>query len=235
MAVRYQHFLEAISRMTELDFDDARAVGRAALVTLAGQLPGDERRRLLDALSADLRHGMAVSGAPTQLDDVGFVQTVSRLSSRPPEEAWLLTHAAFAALAEEDPGLVRGLSLSESLRELFTQPHPGGGLTGVGGGQAPLTDEEVRAALDQLPYWSGDTNALVRTVELPEENLERVLDRIRLMHQNLGRGPTVRRLDGAADLVVNTTSIGAVTADDVKLAHQVDRTIDEAGAGIAFG
>lgn len=235
MAVRYQQFLEAISRMTELDFDVARTVGRAALVTLAGQLPGDDRRRLLDALPTDLRQGMVVSGAPTQLDDVGFVQTVSRLSSRPPEEAWLLTHASFAALAEEDPGLVRGMTLSGGLQELFTRPYPGGGLTGVGGGQAPLTGDEVRTALDRLPYWSGDTNALVRTVELPEENLERVLDRIRLMHLNLGRGPTVRRLDGAADLVVNTTSIGAVTADDVELAHQVDRTIDEAGAGIAFG
>ena len=235
MAVRYQQFLEAISRTTELDFDEAHAVGQAALATLAGQLPQDDRSRLLDALPTDLRQQIPTSGAPAQLDDVGFIQAVSQLSRRPVEEAWLLTHGVFAALAEQDPELVRGLALPGRLQDLFTRPHPGGGLSGPRGHQEPLTDEEVQAALGRLPYWSGDTTALVRTVELPEENLERVLERLRLMHLNLGRGPAVRRLDGAADLVVSTAAIGAVTADDIELAHRVDQTIDEAGAGIAFG
>lgn len=235
MAVRYREFLGAVSRMTGLDTDEARAVAGAALSTLGHQLTRADRRHLLDALPAELRDGLPVPPEAAHPDPVSFVQAVGHLSRRPVEEAWLVTHAVFAALAGEEPDLVRGLDLPEGLRDLFSHPYPGGGLTGPHGHQAALTAEELEAELAMLPYWSGDTGALVRTVELPEENLDRVLERIQVMHRRIGRGPAVHRVDGAADLVVTTAAIGAVTALDVALAHDVDRAIDEAGAGIASG
>ncbi|HEX5496999.1 MAG TPA: DUF2267 domain-containing protein [Mycobacteriales bacterium] len=235
MAVRYREFLGAVSETTGLDTDEARAVAGAALSVLARQLSRADRRRLLDALPANLSDGLPPPGGPAHPDRVAFVQGVSRLSGRPAEEAWLLTHAVFAALAGQEPELVRGLDLPADLGELFSQPYPGGGLTGPRGHQAPLTAEEVQAELRELPYWSGDTSALVRTVELPEDNLDRVLERILLLHRRFGRGPEVRRVGGAADLVVNTAAVGAVTALDIELAHEVDRAIEQAGAGIASG
>lgn len=235
MAVKYQKFVESISAVTGLDTAEARAMAEAALGTLARQVSRANRRRLLQALPGDLRAGIPDAGGLVHIDDVSFISAVSQLSGRTEEECWLLTNAVFAALAEQEPELVQRLDVPGRIRDLFNPPHPGGGITGPHGNQAPLTDEEVREALSQLPYWSGDTSALVRTVELPEENLDRVVERIQNLRRELGRGPTVRRMDGVADLVVNTATVDAVTALDIDLAHEIDRTIDEAGAGIWSG
>jgi pterin-4a-carbinolamine dehydratase len=99
---------------------------------------------------------------------------------------------------------------------------------------APLTEEELGAALDTLPYWEGTRSALRRTISLPEDNLDRVLARIDRLRGDTGRAPKVVRDDREnATIVLNSPSLNAATGLDVALAHQVDATIDEAGAGIA--
>jgi hypothetical protein len=99
---------------------------------------------------------------------------------------------------------------------------------------APLTDEQLSAALDTLPYWSGTRAALRRTISLPEDNLDRVLARIDRLRGETGRTPRVVRDDREnATIVLRSPSLNAATGLDVDLAHQVDAAIEEAGAGIA--
>ncbi|MEV1147918.1 4a-hydroxytetrahydrobiopterin dehydratase, partial [Micromonospora sp. NPDC049799] len=100
----------------------------------------------------------------------------------------------------------------------------------------PLRGDELNEALNGLPYWSGDGQALTRTVELPPDNLDRVLDRLDRLRVETGRGPRIGRPDATtAVLTVRSRQAGAVTAQDVDLAHTIDDAIDEAGAGMASG
>ncbi|MFG2085305.1 MULTISPECIES: 4a-hydroxytetrahydrobiopterin dehydratase [unclassified Spirillospora] len=116
---------------------------------------------------------------------------------------------------------------------MFAPPAVGGGVTGPAGQEAPLTPEEVDAALGALPDWSGDTGELRRTLVLPPGNLDRVLRRIDLLREEMGRGPEVRRGADGVQLAVRTASVEAVTALDVELASRLDEAIDEAGAGMS--
>lgn len=231
--VRYQQLLDAVCRMLAVDAGIARAAAEATLTALARRLEPADRERLLDALPTELRDDFPISGPARDWEPTGFVEEVAALGRRPAEQARVRAQAVLAALAEQDPDLVAGLPVPSQARELFTPPYAGGGITGPHGGTPPLTADELAAALQVLPYWSGDTRALTRTVELPADNLDRVLDRVAALRRELGRVPTVHRRDGAADLVVRTEAAGAVTALDVDLAARVDEVIDEAAAGIA--
>ncbi|MFG2091551.1 MULTISPECIES: 4a-hydroxytetrahydrobiopterin dehydratase [unclassified Spirillospora] len=113
---------------------------------------------------------------------------------------------------------------------MFAPPGAGGGVTGSAGQEAPLTPEEVDAALGPLPDWSGDTGELRRTLVLPSGNLDRVLRRIDPLREEMGRGPEVRRSADGIQLAMRTVSADAVTALDVELASRLDDAIDEAGA-----
>lgn len=233
MAVQYEVLLDTVCRSTDLGAGPARAAAEAALTTLARRLGRTDRRRLLDELPTELRDDFPVDGEPMDWDEAAFVREASLLARRPPEEARLRTRAVLAALAELEPDLVASFVLPTDIRDMFAPLRAGDGIVGPQGGQPPLTPEELAEAMRRLPYWSGDLNALVRTIELPDANLDRVLDRIELLRRNLGRGPRVRRHRGSADLVVCTSSVDAVTELDIELAHRIDAAIDEAGAGMA--
>jgi pterin-4a-carbinolamine dehydratase/uncharacterized protein (DUF2267 family) len=232
MAVEYRELLQAIEDRTGVDTDTARVVAEATLTAIARRLGHGDRSRLLRALPTELRDDFPVFDEPRRWDEAGLVKEISALSRQPAERTWLNAQAVLATVAEQEPDLVAGLTIPAQARELFRRPQPGGRLTGPSGHQAPLTEGEVAEALRRLPYWSGDTRRLVRVIELPEENLAAVLDYIEQMRHRVGRGPEVHRLDGAAELVVRTRSVDAVTALDVDLAHRIDAAIDAAGAGI---
>ena len=109
-------------------------------------------------------------------------------------------------------------------------------MVGPIGGTAPLSGDEVREALRELPYWAGDRNGLTRTISLPPGNLELVLRRLADIKRQLGRGPQITRDgDGSATITVRSAGVGASIAPDVDLAHRVDAVLDEAGAGMNYG
>jgi 4a-hydroxytetrahydrobiopterin dehydratase len=125
-----------------------------------------------------------------------------------------------------------GLPLSDELRELVTPPGRGGA-TGPRGGTAPLSDEDVAAALRGLPDWTGDRRSLRRTVVLPPARLDRVLDRIQRIELPPGtQRPRIVRRGDSAEFVLRTASAGAVTALDVELAERLDDIVNAAAAGI---
>lgn len=230
--VAYRELIWEVGRRAGVDFDEARVAAVAAVTALAHALDDRDRQRLLDAVPASLHD----DGAPaTGTGDLsGFLNEVGQLTHRDRDQARYRAQAALSALADQDRGLVESLDLPTGLRDLLAPPPVGGGMVDATGRTATLTADEIRGALADLPYWSGDPRALSRLLVLPADSLERVLARLGQLRHEVGRAPHVgRRGDNQAVLVVRTASVGGVTAADLDLAHAVEAAIDESGAGMA--
>jgi pterin-4a-carbinolamine dehydratase len=233
----YKDLVTDIGRRAGLEFHRARANAAATVGALAGVLAEPARARLLAAVPAQLADGAA--GARTSAGDLpGFLAEVARRigdAGGGTDQARYAAQATLSALADRDPALIDSLDLPTELRTLLSAPPTGGGIVDAAtGAAAPLTEDELTAALAGLPYWSGDCRALRRTLDLPAANLDRVLGRLARLVPEYGRGPRIGRPSPTtAVLEVRTKSLGAVTAPDVALAHRIDEAIDEAGAGMA--
>ncbi|MFJ6198895.1 DUF2267 domain-containing protein [Micromonospora sp. NPDC092111] len=234
--VGYRALVDDVGRRAGVDFFEAKVAAEATVLTLAWALDEAERDRLLAAVPVKLHDVLPVDDIGRHRDLPGFLAEVGRRSRLTPEQARYQAEATLAALADHAGDLVDSLDVPDGLRDLLAPPAAGGGLVGARGGTAPLTEQALRDALDDLPYWSSDRRSLVRTIELPPGNLDRVLDRLDQLRVETGRGPQIGRPDpDNAVLTVRTRQAGTVTGQDVDLAHRVDAAIDEAGAGMASG
>jgi pterin-4a-carbinolamine dehydratase len=234
LRLRYRELVTSAAEQAGVDFDTAREAGRATVSVLARMLDEADRRRLLDVVPAELTEGQDVSTPIPRRDAIGFVREVGGLLRCPPEQCRMRAQAVLGAIAAQDRDVLGALHLPDGLAELTRPPRPGGGLVGPDGHTAGLDEEELRAALRRLPDWTGDSQALTRTLVLPADQLERVLRRLDRLKQELGRGPRISRPDErTARFVVRTTNAGAVTALDVDLALRVDQAITQANAGLA--
>ncbi|MGC4896832.1 4a-hydroxytetrahydrobiopterin dehydratase [Micromonospora sp. DT31] len=232
----FRDLVDDVSRRVGVGFSEARVAAEATVLSLAWALDEAERERLLDAVPLTLHDVVPVDGMERRQDLPGFLAQVGRHSRLTPERARYRAEATFAALAAADAELVGSLHVPDGLRDLLGPTDVGGGLVGVSSATAPLTDAELRDALAALPYWSSDRRSLIRTIELPGGNLDRVLDRLDQLKTEVGRAPQIGRPDpDNAVLTVRTQQAQGVTAADVDLAHRVDAAVDEAGAGMAAG
>ncbi|MEU9509952.1 DUF2267 domain-containing protein [Micromonospora sp. NPDC048170] len=234
--IGYRALVDDVVRRTGADFRTAKVGVESTVLVLAWALGEAERQRLLAAVPTSLHDVVPVDGIRPRRDLPGFLAEVGRISGRTPEQARYQAEATVAALADHDGDLVESLHVPDGLHDLLEPPPAADRLVGVVSATPPLGEADLREALSGLPYWSGDGDALSRTVELPADNLDRVLDRIDRLRQETGRGPRIGRADPTtAVLTVRSRQAGAVTAMDVDLAHAVDDAIDEAGAGMAAG
>jgi hypothetical protein len=225
--IKYQELISSAAHRINAGWDDARAAADATLEALALSTTEENRRRLSEAVPVLLRPDGDTQASVR--DAQGFVQTVARLMHRPAEQARYRVQAVLAALAESEPDLVDSLALPDDIKALATDPPVGGGIVGPDGGPAPLTPDEVAAALGDFPDWSGDTSALRRTISLPPDRLDKVLAHVALLHPSTGRGPDIyRESNDTAVLVVRTQSVNAVTALDIELISRIDAAIREA-------
>ncbi|MFG3577337.1 4a-hydroxytetrahydrobiopterin dehydratase [Micromonospora chersina] len=232
----YRDLVDDVSRRAGVDFSTAKVGAEATVLALAWALDEAERERLLEAVPVKLHDVVPVDGIERRQDLPGFLAEVGRRSRLTPEQARYQAQATLAALADADGDLVESLRVPDGLRDLLAPPEAGGGLVGATSATAPLDEQELRDALARLPYWSSDRQSLVRTIELPAGNLDRVLDRLDQLRAETGRGPQIGRPDqDSAVLTVRTQQVDGVTAVDVDLARRVDDAIDEAGAGMAAG
>lgn len=230
--LRYQDLVTSVAERIAITVDEARAAAQATIAALAHSLDGPDRTRLLAAMPATVRDAAGDAPGPA-LDVDAFVSEVSWLTGATPEQSRYRAQAVLATIAEHEPGLLASLNLPDDLPTLAVDPAPGGGITGPTGHAAPLTADEVAGFLAELPDWSGDRQALRRTLTLPSNNLDRVLAQVELLGQDLGRGPEIVRDGDTARISVRTHSVDAVTTLDVDLAHEIDDRIAEAAAGIA--
>lgn len=89
----------------------------------------------------------------------------------------------------------------------------------------PLSEEELSAALQRLPEWSGDTSRIHRNVTGPGDHQEQ-LELIMAAADQLNHHPVVEREpSGDVRLLVWTHSADAVTELDVQLAEAIDRAL----------
>ncbi|MGK5740817.1 DUF2267 domain-containing protein [Micromonospora sp. URMC 103] len=232
----YHDLVDDVRRRAGVDFRTAKVGAEATVLVLAFALGEAERQRLLEAVPASLHDVVPVDGIQRRQDLPGFLAEVGRISGNTPEQARYQVEATLAALAEADGDLVESLHVPDGLRELLQPPAVGGGVVGASTSTPPLSDADLAAALDDMPYWSGDGGALQRVVALPADNLDRVLDRIERLRQETGRAPTIGRPGPTvAVLTVRSRQADAVTARDLDLARSIDAAIEEAGAGMASG
>jgi pterin-4a-carbinolamine dehydratase len=234
LRLRYRELVTSAATQVGVDFGTAREAGRATVSVLARMLDESDRRRLLDAVPAELTEGQDVSTPIPRRDAVGFVREVGELLRCPPEQCRMRAQAVFGAITAQDREILGALHLPDSLAELTRPPRPGGGLVAPEGHTAELDEEELSAALQGLPDWTGDSHELTRTLVLPSDQLKRVLLRLSRLKEELGRGPRISRPDDqTARFAVSTTNAGSVTALDVDLAHRIDEAIKQANAGLA--
>jgi pterin-4a-carbinolamine dehydratase len=234
--IRYRELVCAVARRTDLDFDHARQATAATITVLARALDWIDRQRLLRSVPMELHDDYAINVPFYPWSLVGFLTQLSRIMHRPLDQARYEAHAVINSLAEQDRRLITSLAFPGYLHDLITRPagHRPTGRPAVH--SAPLTDGELRAALDGLPLWTGNRSALMRTIELPAAELDRVLWRLDRLRRELGRGPHVGREDNTtATLVVLTHQVEAVTAFDVGLAHRIDAIVVGAVVGAAGG
>ncbi|SCF24028.1 4a-hydroxytetrahydrobiopterin dehydratase [Micromonospora mirobrigensis] len=232
----YRDLVDDVGRRAGVDFRTAKVGAEATVLALAWALGEAERERLLEAVPVKLHDVVPVDGVESHRELPGFLAEVGRISGRTPEEARYQAQATLAALADRDAELVASLDVPDGLQDLVEPPPVGGGLVGARTSTAPLTEPELRDALARLTYWSSDRRSLVRTLELPADNLDRVLDRIDRLRDETGRSPQIGRPTAeTAVLTVRTRQADAVTALDVDLARRVDDAIEEAGAGMNAG
>ncbi|WP_203903044.1 DUF2267 domain-containing protein [Virgisporangium aliadipatigenens] len=233
--IQYREMVTEVGHRIDVDFADARLAAQATVTVLARALEPGDRRRLLDAVPTELHddHATDVPSGPGGLP--GFLHQVAAIMDRTTDQARYPAQAVLSVMCEQDGGLVESLRLPEYVRDLLARPAEGG-VVGVDGRTPPLNDDELRGALDRLPQWSGDRSAIVRTIALAPDDLERVLRRLAELKRETGRGPHIARPEeGTATLAVRTNRVNAVTALDVELAHRVDAAIEEAGAGMDAG
>lgn len=114
----YRELVDEVATWSGLDFDRATSVAGATVTVLARTLGEDDRRRLLDALPPELYEDADVT---TPFDGDGaeeFVQEITRLAHRPPEQGHLQAQAVLGAIAAQDEGLLASLHTPSWLDEL---------------------------------------------------------------------------------------------------------------------
>jgi uncharacterized protein (DUF2267 family)/pterin-4a-carbinolamine dehydratase len=238
MTMRHQEFLGGVATRAGLETtDDARLGATAALAALAERLPADDREALATALPSLLEHesGLDGSGGGPAAGSGGVVDGVVRRTGWTPERARYVLVAVAEQLAAEDSDLGRRVaSVVPSDVPVTGGPAlpPDAASEGAQGRPQPLGAEGVDRALSRLTDWSGDVNGIERTIALPTERIDLVLDRVHRAERELAhRVRVVERTPTSLTLRARTESLRVVTELDVALAERVDDAVATVGSG----
>jgi 4a-hydroxytetrahydrobiopterin dehydratase len=88
---------------------------------------------------------------------------------------------------------------------------------------APLSPDDVAAALRELPRWSGDADGLRRTVELPSfRDAVAAIGAIADVAEEMDHHPDIDLRWRTLHLTLVSHSAGGVTGLDVELARRID-------------
>jgi 4a-hydroxytetrahydrobiopterin dehydratase len=93
-----------------------------------------------------------------------------------------------------------------------------------------LDDDEIRTALNGLPGWERDGDALVRTAALPSfPTAIAVVDRIADLAEERNHHPDIDIRWRTLTFRCSTHSAGGITERDVALAGEISAELDRAG------
>jgi 4a-hydroxytetrahydrobiopterin dehydratase len=94
-----------------------------------------------------------------------------------------------------------------------------------------LGDDGVRTALTELPGWSGDRQAISRTVTAPDFlTAIRLVDDVALVAETMDHHPDIDIRWRTLTFTLSTHSAGGVTAADIELAREIDEASERHGA-----
>jgi 4a-hydroxytetrahydrobiopterin dehydratase len=87
----------------------------------------------------------------------------------------------------------------------------------------PLTDDQVTAALRELPEWSGDSTGISRTVEAATfPAAVALVDAVAVAAEEAGHHPDIDIRWRRVTFALSTHSVGGVTPKDLALARRID-------------
>jgi 4a-hydroxytetrahydrobiopterin dehydratase len=91
---------------------------------------------------------------------------------------------------------------------------------------ALLTEDEIEEALADLDGWTGDTESLTRTAELPSFTAAiSVVDEVAEVAEEMDHHPDIDIRWRTLTFTCSTHSEGGVTEKDVELAHRINSII----------
>jgi uncharacterized protein (DUF2267 family)/pterin-4a-carbinolamine dehydratase len=233
--IKYQTLVEGVRGRAALDGGErARSVVEAVLTTLAHGLPREARQRLAGALPGSVEPAAEVSGTSPPRTGQAFVTQVGEVLGEPPERARYLALAVLTELREEDPDLVESIRSDlppdtvEVLEETGEPAHVATTVTP----ERPtrLSAEELDAALRRLPDWTGDETGIARTVNLPDDRITPLVDRVQREAARMNDRAHVDRGHGTVTFRLSTGRRG-VTEPDLALARQIDAAVTDIGSG----
>ncbi|PVZ12861.1 DUF2267 domain-containing protein [Actinomycetospora cinnamomea] len=234
--MRHQEFLAGVAtRGGFAQTDDARRAADAVLATLAEHLPSDDRDALAKALPNLLEQeaGVDTAGGGGTPTEAGLVDEVARRSGWEPERARYALTAVIGQLNAEDADLGEriGRVVPEDLRGSGPTVPPDAASVGAQGRPQPVDPDELERVLRQLTDWSGDVSGIERTVSLPAEHLDLVLERLRAAESEIGaRLRIVERTPTSLTVRARTESMGVVAALDLDLAARFDDIVASVGS-----
>lgn len=238
--MRHQEFLSGVATRAGLEHtDDARLGATAALAALAEHLPADDRGALAAALPTLLEHESGLDGGSGGTSAAagpgGLVDGIVRRTGWTPERARYVLAAVASQLAAEDEDLARRIrAVLPADVEASDGPAlpPDAAAEGPQGRPQPLGAEGLDRALSRLTDWSGDLTGIERTIGLPSERIDLVLERVHDAERELAhRVHVVERTPTSLTLRARTESLRVVTELDVALAERVDDAVATVGSG----
>jgi uncharacterized protein (DUF2267 family) len=234
--MRYQEFLAGVATRGGFDNDDARRAADAVLATLADHLSDDDRDALAEALPNLLEQESGVDhpshgGTPSESD---LVDTVGRRTGWTPERARYALTAVTGQIAAEDA------DLGDRIARLVPADLRGGGPTlppdaaseGAQGRPQPVESDELQRVLGQeLTEWSGDLTGIQRTVSLPSDHLDLLLERMRGVERDTGqRLRILERTPTSLTVRARNETQEVVTEIDLDLAARFDDVVAAVGS-----
>lgn len=238
--MRHQEFLRGVATRAGFEqTDDARLGATATLAALSEHLPAPDRDALAAALPTLLEHesGLDDRGSATTAaaGPGSVVDGIVRRTGWAPERARYALAAVVDQLAAEEPELGRRVALvlpDDVTADGGPALPPDAASEGSQGRPQPVGPDDVDRALARLVDWSGDVSGIERTIALPAERIDLVLDRVHSAERELAhRVRVVERTPTSLTLRARTESLQVVTELDLALAERVDDAVATVGSG----
>lgn len=223
----YEELISRIRERAGVDTNQsAERAARAAVATVTGYLAAAETQPLVDALPRRLRDAAHEDELGGDARPADIVDDLARRLEESPERARYLLQGVLSALYDDQPDLVN--RLRDSLPGALGEPAGAPVATAEPISSHRLTDAEVERELGALPAWTGDSRRIRRTVAVPPDRRDMLIDQVmRSADEEKERLEVDRTRDGVT-LTVYTASVDAVTPSDLSFAARIDGIIDAA-------
>ncbi|OOC56243.1 MULTISPECIES: DUF2267 domain-containing protein [Nocardiopsis] len=234
--ITYQELMDHVTQQGNVPDDEARRALEAVTGELARHADPETRDRLVEQLPTGLSKRIPAPRREAEPSTSGqLAQEVGERIGCPPERATHLTRVVLSGIHFSEPELAE--ALASRLPAEFAQwaEDPNGAMgrsdAGLSGTPARLDQSTLEHALGRLRGWEGDTTGLTRSVDLPRVRVTPLLNRIDRASHEIDHSYEHEFTDSGVAFTVRTASIGAVTTKDIEMAERIDEAVTAIGSG----